>query len=212
MVGETKEWVSEIAERAKSLKIDGGFEEGADLGPVISPGAKKRIEDVIASAEEEGATILLDGRGKKPEKYPNGNWVGPTVIANVKPHMRCYTEEIFGPVLVCLNVETVDDAIELINKNEYGNGTAIFTRSGATAGRFQREIEAGQVGINVPIPVPLPMFSFTGNKKSVAGGGANTFYGKPGLQFYTQQKTVTSLWRSEDAVATKANVNMPIHS
>lgn len=212
MVGETKEWVSEIAERAKLLKMDGGFEEGADLGPVISPEAKKRIEDIIASAEEEGATILLDGRGKKPEKYPNGNWVGPTIIANVKPHMRCYTEEIFGPVLVCLNVETIDDAIELINKNEYGNGTAIFTRSGATAGRFQREIEAGQVGINVPIPVPLPMFSFTGNKKSVAGGGANTFYGKPGLQFYTQQKTVTSLWRSEDAVATKASVNMPTHN
>jgi len=212
MVGETKEWVSEIAERAKLLKIDGGFEEGADLGPVISPEAKKRIEDIITSAEEEGATIMLDGRGKKPEKYPNGNWVGPTIIANVKPHMRCYTEEIFGPVLVCLNVETVDDAIDLINKNEYGNGTAIFTRSGATAGRFQREIEAGQVGINVPIPVPLPMFSFTGNKKSVAGGGANTFYGKPGLQFYTQQKTVTSLWRSEDAVATKASVNMPTHS
>jgi malonate-semialdehyde dehydrogenase (acetylating)/methylmalonate-semialdehyde dehydrogenase len=122
--------------------------------------------------------------------------------------MKCYTEEIFGPVLVCLNVETFDEAIDLINANEYGNGTAIFTRSGATAGRFQKEIEAGQVGINVPIP----MFSFTGNKKSVAGGGANTFYGKPGLQFYTQQKTVTSLWRSEDAIATKASVNMPTHS
>ncbi|KAF2707803.1 Methylmalonate-semialdehyde dehydrogenase [Pleomassaria siparia CBS 279.74] len=212
MIGETKDWVPEIAERAKGLKMDGGFEEGADLGPVISPEAKKRIEDLIASAEEEGATILLDGRGQKPDKYPNGNWVGPTIIANVKPHMKCYTEEIFGPVLVCLNVETLDEAIDLINANEYGNGTAIFTRSGATAGRFQREIEAGQVGINVPIPVPLPMFSFTGNKKSIAGGGANTFYGKPGLQFYTQQKTVTSLWRSEDAVATKASVNMPTHS
>ncbi|KAF2467557.1 methylmalonate-semialdehyde dehydrogenase [Lindgomyces ingoldianus] len=212
MIGETKDWVPEIAERAKALKMDGGFEEGADLGPVISPQAKKRIEDLIASAEEEGATILLDGRGQKPPKYPNGNWVGPTIIANVKPDMKCYKEEIFGPVLVCLNVGTIDEAIELINENEYGNGTAIFTRSGATAGRFQREIEAGQVGINVPIPVPLPMFSFTGNKKSVAGGGANTFYGKPGLQFYTQQKTVTSLWRSEDAVASKASVNMPTHS
>ncbi|KAF2739320.1 methylmalonate-semialdehyde dehydrogenase [Polyplosphaeria fusca] len=212
MIGETKEWVPEIAERAKDLKMDGGFEDGADLGPVISPQAKKRIEELIASAEEEGATILLDGRGQKPAKYPNGNWVGPTIIANVKPHMKCYREEIFGPVLVCLNVETIDEAIELINDNEYGNGTAIFTRSGATAGKFQREIEAGQVGINVPIPVPLPMFSFTGNKKSVAGGGANTFYGKPGLQFYTQQKTVTSLWRSEDATSSKARVIMPTHS
>ena len=157
MVGETKEWVSEIAERAKALKMDGGFEKDTDLGPVISPESKKRIEDLITSAEEEGATILLDGRGQKPAsgKYPNGNWVGPTIIANVKPHMKCYTEEIFGPVLVCLNVETIDEAIEMINANEYGNGTAIFTRSGATAGKFQREIEAGQVGINVPIPVPV---------------------------------------------------------
>ena len=123
--------------------------------------------------------------------------------------MKCYTSEIFGPVLVCLNVTTLDAAIELINANEYGNGVAIFTRSGAAAQRFQKDIEAGQVGINTPIPVPLPMFSFTGNKKSVAGGGASTFYGKPGLNFYTQQKTVTSLWRSEDAVMSGEGVNMP---
>jgi len=211
-VGETKDWAPEIAERAKALSMNGGFEEGADLGPVISPQAKKRIEDLIGSAEKEGATIVLDGRGQKPPKYPNGNWVGPTIIANVTKDMTCYKEEIFGPVLVCLNVPTLDDAIELINANEYGNGTAIFTSSGATATKFQKEIEAGQVGINVPIPVPLPMFSFTGNKRSVAGGGANTFYGKPGLQFYTQQKTVTSLWRAEDAVGTRASVNMPTQS
>ncbi|KAK5172112.1 aldehyde dehydrogenase (NADP(+)) ald6 [Saxophila tyrrhenica] len=211
-VGETKDWAPEIAERAKDLKMDGGFEQGADLGPVISPQARERIESLIASAEKEGATIVMDGRGQKPEKYPNGNWIGPTIIANVKKDMTCYREEIFGPVLVCLNVDTLDEAIELINANEYGNGTAIFTSSGATATRFQKEIEAGQVGINVPIPVPLPMFSFTGNKKSVAGGGANTFYGKPGIQFYTQQKTVTSFWKAEDAVSTRAKVNMPTQS
>ncbi|KAK4629389.1 Methylmalonate-semialdehyde dehydrogenase [acylating], mitochondrial [Fulvia fulva] len=211
-VGETKDWAPEIAERAKGLSMNGGFEEGADLGPVISPQAKERIESLIASAEKEGATIVLDGRGQKPEKYPNGNWVGPTIIANVTKDMTCYKEEIFGPVLVCLNVQTLDEAIELINANEYGNGTAIFTSNGATAGKFQKEIEAGQVGINVPIPVPLPVFSFTGNKKSIAGGGANTFYGKSGLQFYTQQKTVTSLWRSEDATNTRASVNMPTQS
>ncbi|KAF2163995.1 hypothetical protein M409DRAFT_25769 [Zasmidium cellare ATCC 36951] len=211
-VGETKDWAPEIAERVKALSMNGGFEPGADLGPVISPQAKKRIEDIIGTAEKEGATIVLDGRGQKPEKYPNGNWVGPTIIANVTKDMTCYKEEIFGPVLVCLNVPTLDEAIELINDNEYGNGTAIFTSSGATALKFQKEIEAGQVGINVPIPVPLPMFSFTGNKKSVAGGGANTFYGKPGLQFYTQLKTVTSFWRSEDAISTRAKVDMPTHS
>ncbi|KAI6835681.1 putative methylmalonate-semialdehyde dehydrogenase [Hortaea werneckii] len=212
LVGETSEWAPEIAERARQLNMNGGFEEGADLGPVISPQAKERIEALIATAEKEGATIALDGRGQKPEKYPNGNWVGPTIITNVKPEMTCYREEIFGPVLVCLNVPTLDEAIQLINENEYGNGAAIFTRSGATATRFQKEIEAGQVGINVPIPVPLPMFSFTGNKKSVAGGGANTFYGKPGMNFYTQQKTVTSFWQAQDAVSTKSSVNMPTQS
>ncbi|OAA32555.1 methylmalonate semialdehyde dehydrogenase [Moelleriella libera RCEF 2490] len=209
MVGETKEWLSELAGSAKKLRVDGGFEEGADLGPVISPQSKERIISLIDSAEREGATILLDGRTYKNDKYPNGNFVGPTIIANVTPDMTCYKEEIFGPVLVCLNVETIDDAIELINKNEYGNGVAIFTRSGPTAEAFRRNIEAGQVGINVPIPVPLPMFSFTGNKRSVAGGGASTFYGKPGINFYTQLKTVTALWQSQDAVARKAAVSMP---
>ena len=209
MVGETKEWLSEVAEQAKGLSMNGGFEEDADLGPVISPQSKERIEHLISTAEKEGATILLDGRGQSPSKYPNGNWVGPTIITNVTPEMTCYKEEIFGPVLVCLNVETLDDAIELINNNEYGNGTAIFTRSGATAETFRRNIEAGQIGINVPIPVPLPMFSFTGNKKSIAGGGASTFYGKPGINFYTQLKTVTALWQSADAVARKASVHMP---
>lgn len=209
MVGETKDWLPELAERAQQLKTDGGFEEGADLGPVISPQSKERIEGLIASAEKEGATILLDGRGYAPEKYPNGNWIAPTIISNVTPEMTCYKQEVFGPVLVCLNVDTIDDAIDLINKNEYGNGVAIFTRSGPTAETFRRNIEAGQVGINVPIPVPLPMFSFTGNKKSIAGGGASTFYGKPGVNFYTQLKTVTSLWQSADAVAKKAEANMP---
>ncbi|PNP47505.1 hypothetical protein TGAMA5MH_01326 [Trichoderma gamsii] len=209
MVGETKEWLPELAERAKALKVDGGFEDGADLGPVISPQSKERIESLIASAEKEGAKILLDGRGFAPSKYPNGNFIAPTIITDVTTDMTCYKQEIFGPVLVCLNVETLDEAIELINKNEYGNGAAIFTRSGATAETFRRKVEPGQIGINVPIPVPLPMFSFTGNKKSIAGGGANTFYGRPGINFYTQQKTVTALWQSADAVANKASVNMP---
>lgn len=124
--------------------------------------------------------------------------------------MSCYKEEIFGPVLVCLSVKTLDEAVNLLNDNEYGNGAAIFTQSGSAASWFQRHVEAGQVGINVPIPVPLPMFSFTGNKKSIAGGGANTFYGKPGLAFYTQQKTVTSLWRKENSGSGK-QVVMPSH-
>lgn len=151
LVGETKTWLPEIVERAKQLKVDGGFEEGADLGPVISLQAKERIEGLIQSGVDEGATLLLDGRGYKPSKYPNGNFVAPTILSNVKPNMKCYKEEIFGPVLVCLEVETLDEAINLINANEYGNGVAIFTNSGATAGKFQRDIEAGQVGINVSV-------------------------------------------------------------
>ncbi|TQS33775.1 hypothetical protein Golomagni_05869, partial [Golovinomyces magnicellulatus] len=208
-VGETKEWLSELAEQAKQLKVDGGFEKHADLGPVISPESKQRIESLIATAEEEGATILLDGRNYQNDKYPDGNFIGPTIITNVTKSMTCYKEEIFGPVLVCLSVDTLDDAVELINSNEYGNGVAIFTRSGPAAESFRRNIEAGQVGINVPIPVPLPMFSFTGNKKSIAGGGASTFYGKPGINFYTQLKTVTSFWQASDAVSKAATVAMP---
>ncbi|ANB12267.1 aldehyde dehydrogenase (NADP(+)) ALD4 [Sugiyamaella lignohabitans] len=206
-VGETKEWLNDIAEGAKKLKVSGGFVEGTDVGPVITPESKARIEDIISSAEKEGATILLDGRNYTPEGFPNGNFVGPTIITNVKPGMRCYDEEIFGPVLVVTHVETLDDAIDLVNSNPYGNGAAIFTNSGATGYKFQKEIEAGQIGINVPIPVPLPMFSFTGNKGSFLGD--LNFYGKAGLHFLTQPKTITAHWRHEDAVAIKASVDMP---
>lgn len=206
-VGETREWVKDIVESAKRLNVNGGFEQGADLGPVISKQSLARIEDLIASAEKDGATIALDGRGFRPEKYPNGNFIGPTVITGVKPGMRCYDEEIFGPVLVVAEAETLDEAIAFINNNRYGNGAAIFTNSGATGYKFQKEIEAGQVGINVPIPVPLPMFSFTGNKGSFLGD--LNFYGKAGVQFLTQYKTVTSHWRHEDAVGNAAHVNMP---
>ncbi|KAF5858676.1 hypothetical protein ETB97_003891 [Aspergillus alliaceus] len=210
MVGETETWLPDLIKRAKGLVVSGGFEEDCDVGPVINPASKKRIEGLITSAREEGASILLDGRGYAPAKYPKGNFVGPTIINNVTTAMQCYKEEIFGPVLVCISVKTLQDAIQLVNANEYGNGAAIFTQSGSVASFFQKNIEAGQVGINVPIPVPLPMFSFTGNKKSIAGGGANTFYGKPGLNFFTQQKTVTSLWRNDKADVTK-QVVMPSH-
>ncbi|CEJ61029.1 Putative Methylmalonate-semialdehyde dehydrogenase (Acylating) [Penicillium brasilianum] len=231
-LGGTNEWLHGLVDRAKKLQINGGFEPGADLGPLVSPESQKRVEDLIASAEAEGATILLDGRGQRPAKYPNGNFVGhsflllmqglrlrlltdffskvgPTIITNVRPHMKCYTEEIFGPVLVCLGADNLDQAIKLINDNPYGNGAAVFTRSGGAAAKFQKGLEAGQLGINVPIPVPLPMFSFTGNKKSIAGTGSLNFYGKDGLRFFTQWKTVTSLWKSEDIGTTQSLVNMP---
>lgn len=209
-VGETKEWVSEVAERAKALKVSGGFVEGTDVGPVITPQAKKRIIEIIDDAEKAGATVLLDGRNYTNPDFPNGNFIGPTIITGVKPGMRAYDEEIFGPVLVVVEVDTLDEAISLINRNKYGNGTSIFTQNGSTGYKFQKEVEAGQVGINVPIPVPLPMFSFTGNKGSFLGD--LNFYGKAGLYFLTQYKTVTTHWRAEDASSSKATVNMPTQS
>ncbi|PLB54767.1 Methylmalonate-semialdehyde dehydrogenase [Aspergillus steynii IBT 23096] len=202
-VGAAKEWLPDLIAKAKEYRAGSGFNEKSDLGPLITPQSRDRCEALIASAEKEGAKIALDGRGWKPEGFPDGNWVGPTVITGVKPHMQCYTEEIFGPVLLCVDVDTLDDAISMINANDWGNGAVIFTQSGSSASHFQKKIEAGQMGINVPIPVPLPMFSFTGNKRSVAGTGLANFYGKDGLRFYTQWKTVTSLWRSEDAHASQ---------
>ncbi|KAJ3215936.1 Methylmalonate-semialdehyde dehydrogenase [acylating] mitochondrial [Dinochytrium kinnereticum] len=207
LVGETKKWLPELVERSRNLKVTSGFDEAADVGPMISPEAKARAEELIQSGVDEGAELLLDGRGVKPLGFESGNFIGPTILSKVTPSMRCYTEEIFGPVLICLEADTLDDAIEIINKNPYGNGTAIFTNSGSVARKFQDEIDVGQVGINVPIPVPLPMFSFTGSRGSIQGDV--NFYGKQGVQFYTQTKTVTALWRSEDVKAVQASVNMP---
>jgi len=203
-VGDSKKWLPEIVERAKQLKINAGDQPGADLGPLISPEAKQRVHDLVQSGVDEGATLALDGRDAKVSGYEKGNFVAPTILSEVKPSMKCYTEEIFGPVLVTLNADTLDEAIDMINANPYGNGTAIFTTSGAIARKFQTQIDVGQVGINVPIPVPLPMFSFTGSRGSFRGDV--NFYGKQGIQFYTQLKTVTSLWRQEDAAGATPTV------
>ncbi|KAF9479732.1 methylmalonate-semialdehyde dehydrogenase [Pholiota conissans] len=209
VVGDSSEWITGLVERAKALKVNGGFEPGTDLGPLISPGAKDRVTSLISSALDEGGEIVLDGRNfPAPKDYPYGNFVGPTII-KANTSMKCYQTEIFGPALVILEAETLDDAIEIINENKYGNGAAIFTQSGATARRFESEVNVGQIGVNVPIPVPLPMFSWSGNKGSVLGDLG--FYGKGGINFYTQNKTITSLWKAEDAISTRAAVDMPTH-
>jgi malonate-semialdehyde dehydrogenase (acetylating) / methylmalonate-semialdehyde dehydrogenase len=168
-VGEARQWIPDLVERASKLKVGPGHEPGVDVGPVISPQSKERILSLIQSGADEGAKIVLDGRNITVQKFEKGNFVGPTILTEVTPAMKCYKEEIFGPVLVCLSAETLDDAIEIINKNPYGNGTAIFTSNGATARKFVNEIDVGQVGVNVPIPVPLPMFSFTGSRGSFLG-------------------------------------------
>jgi len=206
-VGEANKWIPEIAERAKSLVVSGGMEGKVDVGPVVSKAAKQRIERLIQSGIDQGAKCILDGRGVVVPKYPKGNFVGPTILTNVTPSMECYKEEIFGPVLITVSVDTLDEAIELINSNPYGNGTAIFTNSGPAARKYQHEIDVGQVGINVPIPVPLPFFSFTGSRGSFVGG--SNFYGKTAINFYTQIKTITSAWKEEDSI-TGSQTTMPI--
>jgi len=206
-VGEAREWVTDLKARAEKLVVNEGTQAGCDLGPVISPESKSRIESLIQSGVDEGANLLLDGRGVKVNGYEAGNFVGPTILTGVTPEMQCYKEEIFGPVLVIVEVDTLDDAIELANSNPYGNGTAVFTNSGASARKFVDEIDVGQVGVNVPIPVPLPMFSFTGSRGSFRGD--SHFYGKEGINFYTQTKTVTSLWKQEDVTHSRAAVTMP---
>ncbi|CAG2122145.1 unnamed protein product, partial [Medioppia subpectinata] len=201
------EWINDLVEKAKKLKVNAGHIPNTDLGPVISPEAKQRILSLVESGVKEGAKLVLDGRGCKVAGYESGNFVGPTILTDVKPHMKCYTEEIFGPVLVILTVDTLDEAIELINANPYGNGTAIFTTNGAIARKFTHEADVGQVGINVPIPVPLPMFSFTGSRGSFRGD--YNFYGKAGINFFTQLKTVTQLWSPEHH-SSGATTNFPV--
>ncbi|CAL9077081.1 unnamed protein product [Musa acuminata var. zebrina] len=204
-VGGSKSWEDELIKRAKMLKVNAGTEPGTDLGPVISRQAKDRICKLIQSGVESGARVVLDGRDIVIRGLENGNFVGPTILADTTSDMECYKEEIFGPVLLLMKADSLDDAIHIVNSNKYGNGASIFTTSGVAARKFQTEIEAGQVGINVPIPVPLPFFSFTGSKASFAGD--LNFYGKAGVQFYTQLKTVTQQWK--DAPGQGISLAMP---
>ena len=209
-VGESVKWLPELVEKAKKLNVGPGHISSTDVGPLITKQAKKRVETLIQNGVDDGATLLLDGRGVKVNaqdpKYNNGNYVGPTILHNVNAKNRAYTEEIFGPVLVSLAVDTLEDAIAFTNANPYGNGCAIFTQSGASARKFQHEIDVGQVGINVPIPVPLPFFSFTGSRGSIRGDV--NFYGKQGVQFYTQVKTITSNWDYKPPVS-QLSMSMP---
>ena len=192
LVGRANDWIPEIVARARSLKVSAGSEPGADLGPLISKTALARVTSLVAAGVREGARLELDGRGLTVAGYPDGNFIGPTVFSGVQPGMRIYQEEIFGPVLCLCAVATLDEAIALVNANPFGNGTGIFTQSGAAARRFQHEIDVGQVGINVPIPVPVPYFSFTGSRGSKLGDLGP--YGKQAIHFHTQVKTVTARW------------------
>ena len=198
-VGESKQWIAELAEQMKGIQPGYWNDPAAAFGPLINPQAKQRVLRLIAEGKAEGAQCLLDGSDCSVAGYPDGNWIGPTLFSGVTAKMSLYREEIFGPVLVCMEVDTLEQAIELVNNSPYGNGTSIFTRSGGAARHYQHAVEVGQVGINVPIPVPLPFFSFTGWKGSFYGD--LHAYGKQAVRFYTETKTVTTRWFDDSPVS-----------
>jgi malonate-semialdehyde dehydrogenase (acetylating)/methylmalonate-semialdehyde dehydrogenase len=207
LVGEAQSWLPELVEKARGLRVGAG-KDNPDLGPVVSCAAKERVLSFIEQGLAQGATLALDGREITVPAYPHGNFIGPTILSDVKPGMAVYDQEIFGPVLVVVAVATLDDAIALVNANPNGNGTALFTQSGAAARAFQEDIDVGQVGINVPIPVPVPLFSFTGSRASKLGDLGP--YGKQAIMFYTQTQTVTQRWFADAASIGQVNTTISL--
>lgn len=195
-VGSSKEWLDDFKQKLQQVRPGLWNDPNAGYGPLISADAKQRVVDLIAKGKAEGAECLLDGSHFTVKGYESGHWVGPTLFNKVTPEMSIYQQEIFGPVLCCVEVDTLDEAMALVNNSPYGNGTSIFTASGAAARKYQSEIEVGQVGINIPIPVPLPFFSFTGWKGSFYGD--QHAYGKQAVRFYTETKTITARWFEDD--------------
>ncbi|MCU1575129.1 MAG: methylmalonate-semialdehyde dehydrogenase (CoA acylating) [Micrococcaceae bacterium] len=201
--------VKKVEERALDIKVSNGTEPDAQMGPVITPASKKRIISIVTEAEKAGAALVVDGRDLVVPGHEEGFWVGPTVIDHVKTEMSAYTEEIFGPVLAVVRVEDLEEGIRLINANPYGNGTAIFTSSGAHARTFQRAVTVGMIGINVPLPVPVAYHSFGGWKASLFGD--RHIYGPESVSFYTRGKVVTSRW-PDPTHASGASYNFPSHA
>jgi len=191
--------ITAIAERVERLRVGEGTDPQTDMGPVISAKQVERILSLIESGLSEGARLVVDGRGLRVEGCENGYFLGACLFDHVTANMAIYREEIFGPVLNTVRCSSFDEALELVNANPYGNGAALFTRDGAAANRFEREVEAGMVGINVPIPVPAPFHSFGGWGDSLFGD--THIYGEEGVHFYTRGKVVTSRWTNAKAGA-----------
>jgi malonate-semialdehyde dehydrogenase (acetylating)/methylmalonate-semialdehyde dehydrogenase len=196
--------IEELDRRSRAVRVGPGREPGIDMGPVVTAQARERIVGLITAGEESGAKVVVDGRDVVVPGHENGFFVGPTLVDQVRPDMEIYREEIFGPVLSVLRVATVDEAIDLVNANPYGNGTAIFTASGGAARRFVRGVGVGMVGVNVPIPVPVAFHSFGGWKDSLFG--EHHVYGPDGVRFYTRAKVVTQRWPQ---VERDASFDMP---
>jgi malonate-semialdehyde dehydrogenase (acetylating)/methylmalonate-semialdehyde dehydrogenase len=185
------ELVARITERIATLRTGDG-RRGADMGPLVTAAHRDRVASYVEAGEGEGASLVVDGRGVEVDGAAEGFWLGPTLFDQVRPSMSIYTDEIFGPVLSVVRVASYDEALELVNANPYGNGTAIFTNDGGAARRFQNEVEVGMIGINVPIPVPMAYYSFGGWKNSLFGD--SHAHGSEGVHFFTRGKVVTSRW------------------
>jgi malonate-semialdehyde dehydrogenase (acetylating)/methylmalonate-semialdehyde dehydrogenase len=184
--------VDAIAARARLIHVGPATDRSAQMGPVISAAQRDRIAGLIGTGADEGADLVVDGRGVTVDGHDGGFWVGPTLFDRVRPHHTIYTEEIFGPVLSVLRVPTFDEALTVVNDNPYGNGSAVFTRDGGLARRFQLEVQAGAVGVNVPIPIPVAYHSFGGWKDSIFA--EHSVYGTDGIAFCTRPKVVSSRW------------------
>ena len=193
-------------QRARAVKVGSGRDAASEMGPVVTRQAQERIVGLIGTGADQGAAITVDGRGYQVPGFEDGFFVGPTVIDHVTPAMDVYREEIFGPVLSVVRVDDVDEAIRLVNSNPFGNGTAIFTNSGEAARRFQRGVNVGMIGINVPVPVPMAFYSFGGWKDSLFGD--KHVHGPEGVSFYTRAKVVTSRWPHVDH-ASDASFHFP---
>ncbi|MEU6326727.1 CoA-acylating methylmalonate-semialdehyde dehydrogenase [Streptomyces sp. NPDC047049] len=192
-VGETADpLIGKIKERADKLRIGPGDDPASEMGPLITKAHRDKVASYVSGAAAQGADVVIDGTGYTVEGYEDGHWVGVSLLDHVTPGMDAYRDEIFGPVLSVVRVETYDEAIALMNNSPWGNGTAIFTRDGGAARRFQMEVEAGMVGVNVPIPVPVGYHSFGGWKDSLFGD--HHIYGNDGVHFYTRGKVVTTRW------------------
>ena len=196
-----------IEERLAKLQVGPGDVEGVEMGPLVTKAHQERVLGYIDAGEREGATLVADGRNVSVSGYDGGYFVGPTLLDNVNEDMSVYRDEIFGPVLSIVRTDHYADAIKLVNANQYGNGTAVFTNDGGAARKFQNEIEVGMVGINVPIPVPLAFYSFGGWKDSIFGSHA--IYGPDGVHFYTRQKVVISRW--PDPIHRGVDLGFPQH-
>jgi malonate-semialdehyde dehydrogenase (acetylating)/methylmalonate-semialdehyde dehydrogenase len=197
--------VALLKKKAEAIMVGPGEKEGVDMGPLVTRQHRDKVAGYVDQGVKEGAKLVVDGRGQKVPGHESGFFLGTTLFDNVKPEMKIYQDEIFGPVLVVLRAKTLEEAIALVNRNPYANGTAIFTESGGAARRFENEIQVGMVGVNVPIPVPVAFYSFGGWKGSLFGD--LHVHGMEGVKFYTRTKVITTRWPHQDTPA--PGFNMP---